>query len=227
MYIITATAKSIPSFFTRVFLGNAFLCILVTLFSLIGFIASVAWLLVATSIFELPWMDTLFDWFAFGASTTVAWFLFPALLPLIASLFQNKLLNRLEERYYNLNYPENDNSNIWQDIKFAFKAIGLNILILPTIFFPPAYVIVYYAMNGYLLGTEFFRVVSNRRITREESNLLIDNHWITVYGTGALITLGVNIPVINLILPLVAVVLMLHVFYVLRAASSQRITTQV
>lgn len=218
MHIVAAVVKSIPSIFTSIFFKKLVQCVFLTFACLMVFIWLVGYITDATSLFETPWLESAFDWISFGASTILAWFLFPSLLPLIAGLFQGKLLNALEQRHYNMDEKKKDFSRIRADILFALKSIAINLLILPSLLIAPLYFILYCITNGYLLGTEFFRVVTDRRIDREKSNALISKHRLSVYGTGCLIALCMLVPIANLIIPLLAVIVMMHLFYLIKDA---------
>jgi len=221
MNLITALVKSIPAILTGAFWLSAFKCVAITVISLISFIwlvGSMATDLIST--FDIGWVSIISMVAMYGGGTVIAWLLFPAVLPLIASFFQDSLLNKLEKSEYDLEKPNESHSKLLTDILFVFKVIGINILLLPVLMFPPVYFILYYIANGYMLGTEFFRVIADRRISREQSNQLIEENKLTIYATGMLITFFTNIPVINVILPLIAVVLMMHVFYIIQENKS-------
>ena len=89
----------------------------------------------------------------------IGWFLFPLLYPILISFFDDKMAEVIEEN----NYPGLPKANppywptILGDILFSLKAIGLNILFLPLYFIPVIGLIVYYLLNGSMLGIQFFR----------------------------------------------------------------------
>lgn len=148
-------------------------------------------------------------------SVTLAYFLFPLLLPLVISFFDTAIADAVEKD----EYPQLQKSSepFWptlqHDIGFTLKALGLNLLSLPFYFIPGANLIVYYLLNGYLLGTEFFNVVAGRYVTRERADeLRRRNRW-PVLLCGVSIAFFATIPLINLIAPMWGVVLMVHYFH--------------
>jgi uncharacterized protein involved in cysteine biosynthesis len=133
-------------------------------------------------------------------------------------MFQDNLLNKLELKHYNLEKPTLESSHLKEDLWFIAKAIGLNLglFMFSSIFV--LYIVLYFLVNGYLLGNEFFRIVANRRSLPPTSNKLIDENKFTIYGAGILISFLVSTPILNLLAPLVAVILMMHIFHILKAS---------
>jgi CysZ protein len=154
-----------------------------------------------------------------------AHFFFPLLYPILISFFDNQVADVIERE----DYPQLPPAvgpfwpTVLNDAAFSAKAIGLNILCLLLFLIPPAYIIAYYWLNGYLLGTQFFRIVAGRRVTAPEAAALLKKAYYPVLLTGVAISFSSTIPVLNLAAPMVGIAAMLHLFHALRGTVKQEI----
>ena len=105
-------------------------------------------------------------------------------------------------------------------LAFIAISLALNILALPLylllLFLPPFNLFVFYLLNGYLLGREYFEIVAVRRLDMATAKLLRRTYRGRVFMTGVVIALLLTVPLVNLITPIVATAFMLHVFEGLR-----------
>ena len=167
------------------------------------------------------WMHLL----ASAGGMVVAHFFFPLLYPILISFFDDKIADVIEHE----DYPQLPPAlppfwpTILNDVSFSMKAVGLNILCLPFYLIPPVGIAVYYGLNGYLLGTQFFRIVAGRRVTFAEGETLRKKAHYSILLTGVAISFFSTIPSLNLAAPLVGVAAMLHLFHALRETAKQEI----
>ncbi len=100
-------------------------------------------------------------------------------------------------------------------------SVGLNVILLPLylalIFVPPLNVVVFYAVNGRLLGREYFETVATRRLNQEGLRAFRRAHARTLWLTGAIITFMLTVPLLNMIAPVIGAAVMVHVFQKLTA----------
>lgn len=157
--------------------------------------------------------------FIAGAGGLVmAWFMFPLLYPVLVSFFDEQVAEIIDAA----DYPDQPTATqpFWptlaHDILFTIKALALNIVCLPILLVPVAGVLFYYGLNGYLLGTQFFRMAAGRRISRKEADFLQKQNFGSIMLTGVMISFLATIPVINLAAPILGVAVMLHMFYLIR-----------
>jgi CysZ protein len=103
---------------------------------------------------------------------------------------------------------------------FAGATLALNVLALPLylvlLFVPPLNFFVFYLLNGYLLGREYFELVAARRFDLAGIGRLRRAHRGRVLLAGVVIALLLTVPIVNLVTPIVATSFMLHVFERLR-----------
>jgi CysZ protein len=148
----------------------------------------------------------------------IAWFFFPLLYPILISFFVDTIATSIEREDYPQLPPAKPPfwPSFWQDVRFSLKAILLNLLLLPLYLVPLVNVAVYYALNGYLLGTQFFRMAAGRRISFGEAKALEGKARGTIMLTGIAVSVAATVPLINIAAPILGIALMLHLFHQLR-----------
>lgn len=155
----------------------------------------------------------------------IAWFLFPLLYPVLISFFDDKIAETIERE----DYPELPASQppfwptIASDALFSLKAIGLNIICIPFYLIPMLGLVIYYGLNGYLLGTQFFRMAAGRRVNESEATRLQKKAGNSIILIGIAISFCATIPLLNLAAPVLGVATMLHLFHELRGTNKQQI----
>ncbi len=213
--MIRAFAKAIaqlPDPRIRAIIGKS---IAGTILVFILLILSVGWALANTTFYEIGWIDTALDVFGGLASLILALILFPGIVSALASVFLEDVADAVEARHY----PNLGPARIlgWRGlITASARLIGLtivlNLMALPFYLVPGLNLAVYYGLNGYLLGREYFEVVALRRLNEEDAKALRRAHRtkVTVAGMGAALLL--TIPFINMIAPVLGTAAMVHLF---------------
>jgi len=90
--------------------------------------------------------------------------------------------------------------------------IVLNLFLLVFLLLPPLFPFVFYSVNGYLLGREYFELLALRRVGPEEARRLRKAHRGKLFLTGAVMALLLTLPVVNLLAPVVITATMVHLF---------------
>jgi uncharacterized protein involved in cysteine biosynthesis len=175
------------------------------------------------------WVGVL-EWFvdvaAIGAIALASFFLFPAVMATIMAFLLDDIAQAVERRYY----PELPAGRqqplgeaILGNLVFILVTLLLNLLVLPLylvlIWIPPLNLLLFYLLNGYLLGREYFEMVAVRRLDLKEAKGLRRGNRGRVILAGAVITFLLTIPLVNLVTPIIATAFMLHVFEDLRRRS--------
>lgn len=153
----------------------------------------------------------------------VAWFLFPLLYPVLISLFHEKIVRAIERADYPHLPPAKTPSSqsLFDELRFSLKAIGLNLLCLPFYLVPMANLTVYYALNGYLLGAQFFALVASSHVNREEAVALQKRARRSILLAGVIISFAATVPVLNFVVPVLGFAAMLHFFHSLRGKNEK------
>jgi len=184
----------------------------------------ITWLTARIVHLERGWLDTLVNWVVGAVAGIGGWFMLPVLGVLIAGIFQEVVIRRVEQ----VDYPEvagSGASHFWadagHDLLFTLRALMLNLLVMPLYFLGIGFV-VSIVLNSYLLGREFFIGAAGYHLGKPEAALLARKHRKTVYGGGLVITLLTLAPVLNLFMPIFATVWMVHAYHGLRQSDQAR-----
>ena len=165
-------------------------------------------------------LDLISDILGNLAAAALTWLLFPSVIILVASLFLEDVAAAVEARHYpGLPAPRKQPiaEILWITIKFATIGIILNIIALPfviiLIFLPPFNLFVFYGLNGYLLGREYFELVSHRRFHPGTAHRLRRRFRTPLLVAGTLIAILMTVPVVNLVAPIIATAAMVHLLH--------------
>ena len=90
------------------------------------------------------------------------------------------------------------------------SSIGLILVALFLLFIPGVNLVAFFLVNGYLLGREFFEFAAMRYRTPAEARLFRAKHASTVLLAGFVIAAFLAVPIVNLMTPLFAAGLMVH-----------------
>lgn len=197
---------------TRKYLWFSILSALITfaaLWTVIG------WLLRETAISEIGWLEGTIDFLGAAATLVLTWFLFPATVSGVIGLFLDQVADCVEKRHYPALPPANGQSvgeAVVMSAKFLAILIVLNILMLPFLFLGPLFPFVFYLVNGYLLGREYFELVASRRLAQADVTKLRKARQGSVLMVGIVIAFSLTIPLVNLLMPVVATSAMVHLF---------------
>ena len=180
--------------------------------------AALTYFLATTTLFEtgwLGWAEWIVDVLGGFAALWLTWILFPAVITLVVGLLLEGVAEAVETRHYP-NLPPAPAQSVLRSVinalRFAAVLVVLNLLLLPFLFFPPLFPFVFYAVNGYLLGREYFELVAFRRLSTGEAKALRKRHGGRLLVVGVLIAFLLTLPLINLLTPVVATAAMVHLF---------------
>lgn len=213
--VFAAAIRSLDTFRIPGLWGLFLLCVALNLLLLLSVFAGIHMLLASTTWFASPFAEASADVAGNILGATLAWFLFPVLLPLIAGLFLESVAGRVEKHDYQLpQAPEPDSVAValGGDIWFAVKALLLNLICMPLYFIPLINIAIYYGLNGYLLGREFFVMGAARHVGRKQAEILRKQYRSEVFLAGMLIAGAITIPLLNLLAPFLGVAMMVHLY---------------
>lgn len=170
---------------------------------------------------DTGWIRSVVNVFTGTFGLIIGWFILPILMPLIAGIFNEMVIERVEKVYY----PNNTESKarFWpdmvHDIKFTLTSLGLNILVIPLYFIGIGF-IVSIVLNAHLIGREFFESAAGYHLGKPEANRLRKSHRSKIYLSGLALTIIALTPIANLFLPIIAIVWMVHVYHDLKVLKS-------
>jgi CysZ protein len=179
----------------------------------------VGYLLTQTTFFQIGWLDTAIDVLGGFATLAVSWLLFPAVVSTTTGFFLEGVADAVERRHYP-NLPPVRSQPVEEAVGSTVKFFGLmlllNLILLLFLLIPPVFPFVFYGVNGYLLGREYFELVAARRLDPVEARSLRRRHGRTLFIAGLLIAFLLTIPFVNLVAPLVGTAAMVHLIETIR-----------
>ncbi len=226
--MITDIANALQQLFDRRFQGVFWRSILITLLLLAlvytGFVFLIGWAIPDS--FTLPWLGEV-AWLSTGLNITaliamliLSMFLMFPVASLFIGFFLESIADAVEDKYYP-GLPDVRRQSAGEIIKEAVKftaililanLVALVIYLLSTVLAP----VIFYIVNGFLLGREYFHLVAARRLTAQDATKLRRNNMVEIWVTGIIMAVPLSIPVVNLFVPIIGVAVFTHQFHRLR-----------
>jgi CysZ protein len=155
----------------------------------------------------------------------VTWFLFPSVALMILGFYSEAIIRAVERRHYPY-LPEPPPTRwlavLGSGLRLALLGLVLNILALILgLLFLPSLPFLFFGLNGYLLGREYFNNVALRRLAPREADLLWQRHRMAFVFCGGIAAGLFLIPFINLVAPMVGTAASVHL--VERLRQSERV----
>lgn len=166
----------------------------------------------------------LFAGAAGGAALT--WMMFPAVFSAFACLFLDGAVAAAEARHHP-GLPPARRRPFWasaaEALRFLALSACLNLAVLPVLLLPGAglaFPALYYAVNGFLLGREYFDAVALRRLRPAEAREMRRRKRWPLLAAGAFAAFLLTVPLINLIAPVITAAAMAHLFHSWRGGAN-------
>ena len=198
-----------------------------TLALLVGAYALILWAVQALSpetitlpgVGPITWVGDLLGWGSLLLMLVLSIFLMVPVASAITSLFLEDVAEAVEDRYYPQLAPV-PRVGFWDGLRdtvnFLGVLIGANLLALVAyVIFPFAAIFIFYGLNGYLLGREYFQVAAMRRIGHEGASQLRKAHSGTIWLAGCLMAIPLTFPLVNLVIPILGAATFTHLFHAL------------
>ncbi len=211
-----------PRFRKVLFLGIG-LTVLVLIAFYVGIYLLVGWLvgdsLSLPFIGEVTWVDNVLGWSSLVLMMGLSVFLMIPVASAISSMFLDQVAEAVEEVHYPrlprvAPVPLMD--GFIDGLGFLGVLILANILALVLyLIFAPLAPFIFYLMNGYLLGREYFTLAAMRRIGRAGATAARKRHIMTIWAAGTLMAIPLTIPILNLVIPIIGAATFTHIFHAL------------
>lgn len=220
--IFSAFLKSLAQLGDRAFRKVLFLGIGLSVLLLAvvyaGLFLLIGWLLPDS--FALPWIGEVqwVDELISGASLVLMLVLSIFLMVPVASAFIGVFLDDVAEAVEAKHYPHLPRvapipvfDQIRDALGFFAVVVGVNLVALILYFLVgPLAPILFWAVNGFLLGREFFQMAAMRRLGRKGAVALRKRHGLTVFVAGMLMAVPLTLPLVNLVIPILGAAVFTH-----------------
>ncbi|NNU81608.1 hypothetical protein HMH01_14300 [Halovulum dunhuangense] len=135
----------------------------------------------------------------------------------VMSLFLERIADAVEARHYP-GLPPARGLPVAAALREAVRFLGLVVVVnlaalvvyvVSAVFAP----LVFWAVNGFLLGREYYQLVAARRLGLAGADALRRRHRGEIWLTGALLAVPLTVPVLNLFVPVIGVAAFTHQFH--------------
>lgn len=174
---------------------------------------------------EVQWVDNVLSWAFLALMIVLSVFLMVPVASGVVSMFLDEVAEAVERRHYPT-LPKVAGTPLKDEIIDGLSAMGVlivaNILaILLTLILPIAGLPVFFAVNGYLLGREYFTVAAMRRVGRKRALELRRRHGVTIWLAGVLMAAPLTVPILNLVVPILGAATFTHIFHRLQGKANE------
>ncbi|MEP2027282.1 MAG: EI24 domain-containing protein [Paracoccaceae bacterium] len=171
---------------------------------------------------EVTWLNDLVSWSSLFLMLFLSIFLMVPVASAITSMFLDDVAQAVEDRHYpNLppvaKVPFGD--ALRDTMSFLAVLIVANVLAMILYFiFTPIAPLIFWALNGFLLGREYFTLAAMRRIGREGAKALRAKHLGKIWIAGTLMAMPLSVPLVNLFIPILGAATFTHLFHSVQMA---------
>ena len=174
----------------------------------------------------ITWIDNVLNWSAVPLVIAMSAFLMVPVASAMTGIFLDDVAQAVEDDHYPALGPARRTpvtEIIGDTIRFLGVIVGANLVALIFyIFFTPFAPLIFWSLNGFLLGREYFQMVAIRRMSRKDADQLRKTHRGRVWFTGSLMAIPLSIPIVNLLVPVLGAAAFTHLFHSLPASTSAR-----
>ena len=223
-HIVRAIVLSISQFsdrrFQRVVIRSIFLAIFALWALAAGGGSVLGWLF--SGDLTLPWIDTitfngsLIGWGAFWIILGLSVFLMVPVASVISAFFVDDVARAVEDRHYP-NSQSQYRSKLSEEVRESLGFLGIMLVanLIALIFYALFIVfapIIFWSLNGYLIGREYFYMAAKRYVGRENALSAFRENRFRVWMCGVTLVLPMSVPLLNLLVPVLAAASFTHLF---------------
>lgn len=173
---------------------------------------------------EVTWLGDLLGWGSLFLMLFLSTFLMVPVASAITSFFLDEVASAVEARHY-AHLPPVEPVSFYDALRDTVNFLGLliaaNIVALAVyVMLPFAALFIFWALNGFLLGREYFYIAAMRRVGREGAKMRRKQHFGTIWLAGCLMAVPLTLPLVNLVIPILGAATFTHLFHQLERRRS-------
>lgn len=162
---------------------------------------------------DTPWLS----WGMMAVALLISVFVMIPLASVLVGLFVEDVARAVEDRHYPHLPPANGQGwgeMVWDTARFLALMLIVNAFAIIFYFFATVFApFVFLAVNGLLLGREYFYLVAARRVGVRQARTLFRSNFLEIWVTGAVMALPLTVPGLNLIVPVLGVAAFTHQYH--------------
>lgn len=201
------------------------LTVLLLLGFYLGFVGLIGWAVPETFalpwIGEITWVDNALSLAAIPLMLVLSVFLMIPVASAFTGLFLDRVAAAVEARHYP-SLPAAREITLLEGLSDGLKFLG--ILLVANLFalilyllFAPAAPLIFWALNGFLLGREYAQMVALRWSDAKGAKAFRSRHSGTIFAAGVLMAVPLTVPVVNLLVPVLGAATFTHIYHRLNA----------
>lgn len=169
---------------------------------------------------DITWLDEAAGVAVVPVALIASVFLMVPVASAFTGLFLDRIAQAVEDRHYPHLPPPRDQG--WGEVAretagFLALVIGVNALaLIAYLALAPFALLIFWAVNGFLLGREYGHMVAARRMPAREAVAWRRANRLRLWATGVLMAVPLSVPVLNLLVPVVGAATFTHRFHRLR-----------
>lgn len=170
---------------------------------------------------QVTWIGDLLGWGSLFLMMFFSMFLMIPVASAITSLFLDDVAEAVEAVHYPTLPPVPRVSladGLRETLGFLALLIVANLgALLVYVWVPVSIPFLFYGLNGFLLGREYFQIAAMRREGRAGARALRNRHRGEIWVAGCLMAVPLSIPLVNLLIPILGAATFTHLYHRLAA----------
>ncbi len=168
---------------------------------------------------EVTWVGDMLAYSSALAMLVLSVFLMVPVASAFTSLFLDEVAQAVEDRHYP-HLPPARGVPLGEALRDTAGFLGVLIvanllaLVLYLILAPLA-PFIFWALNGFLLGREYFTIAAMRRVGRTRAREMRSRHAPTIWLAGTLMAVPLSVPLVNLVIPILGAATFTHIYHAL------------
>lgn len=211
---------------------------------LLGIALTLALLIAVTAVFllglqsflpdqlDLPWigpvegLSTLLSWGAFGLMLVLSVFLMVPVASVFTGFFLDRVADAVEKKHYP-GLPPPKGLGLYESLRDGVNFLGLLVALnalalILGLMISPALPVIFWGVNGWLLGREYFTLAAARRIGLEAARALRARHRGQIFAAGVLMAIPLSLPLVSLLIPVLGAATFTHLYHRLAGTRAAR-----
>ena len=169
----------------------------------------------------VTWVDDILSIGSVFVMLILSVFLMVPVASAITSMFLEDVAQAVEDRHY-AHLPPAQRVPFADALRDTLNFLGVlviaNVLALVLyVMFAPVALFIFWGLNGFLLGREYFTMAAMRRVGRVKAKQLRGRHTGKIWLAGVLMAVPLSVPLINLLIPVLGAATFTHIFHALNS----------
>lgn len=174
---------------------------------------------------EITWVRDLLGWGSLALMLLLSVFLMVPVASAFSGIFLDDVAEAVEARHYPALPPAPPIpvlEQISDSLRFFGIVVAVNLVALVGYFMAgPAAPLLFWALNGYLLGREYFQTAAMRRLGRAGARALAKRNGGRIWLAGLLMAAPLSLPLVNLVIPVLGAATFTHLFHRLNGSTAR------